>query len=63
MYNESTSYLVLFCALLLAEKNSATLQEAVAHAPLDGNASLLAAELLRQQAVMQPAFSHYTRSV
>jgi hypothetical protein len=50
MQKESTSYMVLFCALLVARRNRATFEEAMTLAPLTGNAGLLAAELVRGSA-------------
>ncbi len=43
---EKNSHLMLFCALLLARKSRATLEEAIGVAPLDGNAKCLAESLL-----------------
>ncbi len=46
MREEKTSYLMLFCALLMAKKSKAALEEAIGVVPLVGNAKYLADELL-----------------
>ena len=48
MERETLSYLVLFCAMIVAKGNRATLEEAMMIAPLAGNASLLARELWQE---------------
>ena len=50
MQRESISYMMLFCALVVARKNGGKLEDAMMAAPLSGNARLLAGELLQQQA-------------
>lgn len=50
MRKESASYLVLFCALLVATKKRVMLKQAIADAPLTGNARLLGTMLWQQQA-------------
>ncbi len=44
--NQKTSYIMLFCALLLVRNSKATLEQSVRVAPLAGNAKCLAEELL-----------------
>jgi len=43
---EKNSYMMLFCALLMAKKSKAPLEEAIGVVPLVGNAKYLADELL-----------------
>ena len=45
--NEKTSYMMLFCALMLVKNSKATLEQSVQVAPLAGNAKCLAEGLLR----------------
>ncbi len=44
--NEKTSYLMLFCALMLVKNSKATLEQSIRVAPLAGNAKRLAEGLL-----------------
>ena len=44
--NEKTSYMMLFCVLMLVKNSKATLEQSVQIAPLAGNAKSLAEELL-----------------
>ncbi len=44
--NEKTSYMMLFCALMLVKNSKATLEQSVRVAPLAGNAKCLADRLL-----------------
>ncbi|MCH8268747.1 MAG: hypothetical protein IH846_14630 [Acidobacteria bacterium] len=44
--NEKTSYMMLFCALMLVRNSKATLEQSVRVAPLVGNAKCLADRLL-----------------
>ena len=48
MQNESASYMMLFCALIVARKNGRTLEDTMTIVPLTGNARLLAGELSQQ---------------
>ena len=43
---EKTSYMMLFCALMLVKKFKATLEQSIRVAPLTGNAKCLAERLL-----------------
>jgi len=43
--NERTSFLILFCALILVKNDAATLDESMSMVPLFGRASLLTGEL------------------
>ena len=52
MQNESTLYLVLFCALLAARSNRVTWDEAMILAPLSGPARRLSEEMLEQGVAM-----------
>ena len=49
--SEPISYLMLFCALLVAKRNRTVLDEVMMLAPLSGNARLLAGELQKQQSL------------
>ncbi len=44
--SEKTSYMMLFCALMLVKNSKATLKQSVQVAPLTGNAKCLAEGLL-----------------
>ena len=44
--SEKTSYMMLFCALMLVKNSKATLEQSVQVAPLTGNAKCLADGLL-----------------
>ena len=48
MKDETMSFLMLFCALILVKKDKATMEESVTIAPLFGGAKLLAGELLSE---------------
>ena len=48
MKEETTSFLMLFCALILVKKDKATMEESVTIVPLFGGAKLLAGELLSE---------------
>jgi hypothetical protein len=63
MENEATSYIVLFCALLAAKVNHRTLLEAMAAAPLQGHALLLATELANQPASVPTISSSHRKTV
>ena len=52
--SESISYLVLFCAMLVAQKNRATWEEASQFVALPGNAGLLAREMSKQLLTAAP---------
>ena len=43
---EKTSYMTLFCALMMVKQSKATLEQAIGVVPLTGNAKFLAGELL-----------------
>ena len=48
MKEETISFVMLFCALILVKKDKATMEESVTLVPLFGGAKLLAGELLPQ---------------
>jgi len=50
MQNESVSYMMLFCAFVVARKNGGKMEDAMTIVPLTGNARLLAGELAQQAA-------------
>ena len=49
MNEEKVSFLMLFCALILAKRDRASLEETIAVVPLAGGAKLLASELISEE--------------
>ena len=49
MKEETVSFLMLFCALVLVKKDRATLEETITVVPLAGGAKLLASDLTSQE--------------
>ena len=54
---DATSYVMLFCVLILVKNSKATMKQAVMLLPPVGNANFLAQELLAQELMGIPAGS------